>query len=181
MIRAVCIFTASLLSAACSSQIANPAETTIVVPASSDETVPGACAGIAEPESIGLAGPDGTFCVRPATLDGSAVVEAGSEAKYGTWSVFPLFAEGPQGIEGFNVMASECTDRSSLCPTGQIAVVVDNRVVAAPTVQQPAFDRDQIVVAGGFSELEARSVASLFTSPTDADRVGFHYVLVQTS
>lgn len=59
------------------------------------------------------------------------------------------------GIAQFNALAAKCFERSSVCPTGQIAIVVDDVVLSAPTVQQPSFDADQIQISGDFTEDEA--------------------------
>lgn len=46
-----------------------------------------------------------------------------------------------------------------MCPTGQVAILLDGEVLSAPTVQQPSFERDQIVIAGEFTEPEATDIA----------------------
>jgi preprotein translocase subunit SecD len=63
------------------------------------------------------------------------------------------------GIEGFNEIAARCYRQDATCPLGQLALVVDDRIVFAPTIQAPSFQRDEIQVSGDFTEGEARSVA----------------------
>lgn len=83
------------------------------------------------------------------------------------WVVNPVLTEA--GIDAFNELAAECNATSSACPTGMIAIAVDGVVLSAPTVQQPAYERDQIQISGGggqdpasatFTEAEARALAA---------------------
>ena len=41
----------------------------------------------------------------------------------------------------------------------RVAIVLDNKVVSAPTIQQGSFERDQIQISGSFSESEAKDLA----------------------
>lgn len=63
------------------------------------------------------------------------------------------------GIDAFNVVAARCYPPSPTCPLGQLALVVDDEIVTAPTLQQPSFERDQIVVTGDLTEDDAQSIA----------------------
>jgi preprotein translocase subunit SecD len=63
------------------------------------------------------------------------------------------------GIDAFNDIAARCYRRDATCPLGQVALVVDDEVVFAPTIQEPSFERGQIVVSGDFAEDEARDLA----------------------
>ena len=79
----------------------------------------------------------------------------------GTWVVRLTLTE--QGIAQFNALASRCyvTD-AEVCPTGQIAIVGHGAVVSAPTIQQPAFERDQIQVAGNYTENDVEMLVDAF-------------------
>lgn len=68
------------------------------------------------------------------------------------------------GIDRFNALAAMCFERTGDCPTGRLAVQVDDDVVSAPQVNAPSFERDQIVISGGFGEAEARSLAEALTA-----------------
>ena len=80
------------------------------------------------------------------------------------WFVAPTFKPGPEGIDLFNEVSLRCHSRLPSCPTGQVAIELDNEVVSAPVVQggnaffEP-FERSSITISGGFSEEEARDVA----------------------
>jgi preprotein translocase subunit SecD len=67
--------------------------------------------------------------------------------------------EGRPGIEDFNELAAECSAMGPGCPTGQLAVVVGDEVVSAPTVQAPSFARDEIQISGSFTKQEAEDLA----------------------
>jgi preprotein translocase subunit SecD len=42
---------------------------------------------------------------------------------------------------------------------GQVAILLDGEVLSAPTLQQPSFDRDAIVISGELTEEEATDTA----------------------
>ena len=80
------------------------------------------------------------------------------------WHVAPTFKPGAEGIDLFNEVSRRCHGRAPSCPTGQVAIELDNEVVSAPTVQADSaffepFERSGITISGGFSEQEARDVA----------------------
>jgi hypothetical protein len=79
----------------------------------------------------------------------------------GVWQV-ALTLTG-DGIGAFNDVAARCHQRDPTCPLGQIALVVDDAIVFAPTIQEPSYERDQISVSGSFTEDEAQSVADALT------------------
>ena len=80
------------------------------------------------------------------------------------WHVAPTFKSGAAGIDPFNDVSRRCHNRHPTCPTGQIAIEIDNEVVSAPAVQagnavfQP-FGRSDITISGGFTEEEAKDLA----------------------
>ncbi len=80
------------------------------------------------------------------------------------WFVAPTFKPGPAGIDLFNEVSLRCHSRLPSCPTGRVAIELDNEVVSAPAVQADSarfepFERSSITISGGFSEEEARDVA----------------------
>ena len=80
------------------------------------------------------------------------------------WHVAPTFKPGTEGIDLFNEVSRRCHSRVASCPTGQVAIELDNEIVSAPSVQADnaffePFERSGITISGGFSEQEARDVA----------------------
>ena len=80
------------------------------------------------------------------------------------WHVAPTFKPGPEGIELFNAVSRRCHSRDPSCPTGQVAIELDNEVVSAPAVQADSavfspFERSEITISGRFTEDEARDLA----------------------
>ena len=80
------------------------------------------------------------------------------------WYVAPTFKPGPEGIDLFNAVSFRCHSRDPSCPTGQVAIELDNEVVSAPAVQADSavfspFERSEITISGQFSEDEARDLA----------------------
>jgi preprotein translocase subunit SecD len=100
-----------------------------------------------------------TFQLGPSTATGKIVSTASAElSQSGEWSV-RLEIKGGSGIAAFNAIAAECFGHSQTCPSGQLAIVLDSRVVSAPTIQQASFKRDQIQISGSFSQSEAKDLA----------------------
>ena len=76
----------------------------------------------------------------------------------GAWSV--PFTLTDAALESFNGLADACYQLAPPCPTGQAAIVVDNQVVSAPTVQQPEFSPDSFVLDGRFDQATAERIAA---------------------
>ena len=93
----------------------------------------------------------------------------GAAARYNAlsglgWHVAPTFKPGASGIDQFNAVSRRCHSRDPSCPTGQVAIELDNEVISAPSVQADSavftpFERDIITISGGFTEDEARDLA----------------------
>jgi SecD-like export protein len=89
--------------------------------------------------------------------DAEASVSPGA----GNWQVGVTLTEA--GLGAFNDVAARCYRRDATCPLGQLALVIGDEVVFAPTLQEPSYERDQISVSGSFTEDEARSIADALT------------------
>src|SRR5690606_34945748 len=82
------------------------------------------------------------------------------------WVVSPVFKGGDQGIGLFNAIAAQCYEGTpQVCPAtaagpGQLAIVLDGRVISAPTINTPSFAADQISISGTFTEGEAKDLAT---------------------
>ena len=106
----------------------------------------------------------------PVALTGSSLSGASSDlSQQGQWEIRPVFKSGKDGIDKFNAIAAVCYSGSSsqVCPTllrrgphGQIAIVLDNKVLAAPTIDAASFQRDQITISGSFSQSDASDIAT---------------------
>ncbi len=95
----------------------------------------------------------------PTAANGTIVETAKAElGPAGEWSVSLVIKDG-SSIEQFNAIAAQCNSKSETCPSGRLAIVLDSRVVSAPTIQQPSFERDQIQITGSFTESEAKDLA----------------------
>lgn len=97
----------------------------------------------------------------PPALDGLGIVgaTARTDQTTGDGVVLPLLSTGPDGVVAFNALAAACAGRTSTCPTGQVAIVVDGAVVAAPIVQGTTFGPDELVISGNWSLDQAIDVA----------------------
>jgi preprotein translocase subunit SecD len=98
----------------------------------------------------------------PTLLSGDSLETARANVTpNGEWVVNPVFRAGAEGIDRFNAAASQCFSKSATCPTGQLAIVLDGRVVSAPSINEAAFQRDQIQISGSFTEGSARDLATV--------------------
>ncbi|CAB4596538.1 unannotated protein [freshwater metagenome] len=101
-----------------------------------------------------------TYAVGPVSLTGSALETARATLQNGQWTVSPTFKGGADGIGLFNGVAAQCFSKASTCPSGQLAIVLDGRVLSAPTIQQASFQADQIQISGSFKERDAKDLAT---------------------
>jgi preprotein translocase subunit SecD len=101
-----------------------------------------------------------TYAVGPVSLTGSALDTARANLQNGQWTVSPTFKDGADGIGLFNGVAAQCFAKAQTCPSGQLAIVLDGRVLSAPTIQQASFKADQIQISGSFKEREAKDLAT---------------------
>ncbi|MFV0525702.1 MAG: protein translocase subunit SecD [Acidimicrobiales bacterium] len=105
------------------------------------------------------------LCLGPTLLTGDALETADvGIVGIGSWTVNPVFKEGAAGIDAFNAAAAKCyvsAPDQAVCPSGQLAIVLDHEVVSAPSINSASFGRDQIEISGNFDEAEARDIASV--------------------
>jgi preprotein translocase subunit SecD len=106
----------------------------------------------------GKAEGDGPYQLGPSLATGRIVSSASAEFQ-NEWVVALSMKGGADGIDTFNGIASECFNRSQVCPTGQLAIVLDSVVQSAPNIEQASYERDQIQISGTFSEGEAKDLA----------------------
>jgi protein-export membrane protein SecD len=103
----------------------------------------------------------GSYAVGPVSLTGSALETARANlGETGQWVVAPIFKSGSDGIGGFNAVAGQCFSKGSTCPTGQLAIVLDGRVLSAPSINSQSFKADQIEISGSFTERTAKDLAT---------------------
>lgn len=103
----------------------------------------------------------GSYAVGPVTLTGSALETARAIlSQSGQWVVAPTFKSGDDGIGGFNAIAGQCFSKSANCPTGQLAIVLDGRVLSAPSINSASFQADQIEISGSFTERTSKDLAT---------------------
>jgi preprotein translocase subunit SecD len=95
----------------------------------------------------------------PALATGRIVSSAQAEIPQGQWIVGLSMRGGEDGIDTFNEIASECFNRTQVCPTGQLGIVLDSVVQSAPTIQEPSYEADAISISGSFTEGEAKDLA----------------------
>jgi protein-export membrane protein SecD/preprotein translocase SecF subunit len=76
----------------------------------------------------------------------------------GGWGV-TVDLRGGDGENTWNALAAQCASASSTCPTRQLAIVLDDKVISAPAVNQANFTGG-VQITGSFTEQEARDLAT---------------------
>lgn len=95
----------------------------------------------------------------PSRATGRIVDSARAQVPTGQWAVNLSMRGGEDGIDTFNEIAAECFNQTEVCPTRQLAIVLDSVVQSAPQIQEPRFARDAISISGDFDESEAKDLA----------------------
>jgi len=62
------------------------------------------------------------------------------------------------GLAAWNALATECFNQGATCPSRRLAIVLDDTIQSAPSINQPVFD-ENVSISGSFEESEARSLA----------------------
>jgi preprotein translocase subunit SecD len=124
-------------------------------------------------------GKGGAFLVGPAGASGLVFTnDATAEINNGNWVVNVGLQDGPSGADLWNALTTKCFNRDAVCPTGQIAIVLDGKVISAPVVQEAIFSGGNVQISGDFTEGEARDLAKILEF--GAVPVRFSVATVQT-
>jgi preprotein translocase subunit SecD len=115
-----------------------------------------------QPVTLGQFDDDGREVARyrlgPTEATGEILRGARAELyQLGQWQV-AVQVRGDR-IGEFNEIAATCYSGGPTCPTRQLAIVLDGRVVSAPSINAPSFDPDRISISGDFTEREAKDLA----------------------
>jgi hypothetical protein len=117
---------------------------------------------------VQLADADGSLYLLGPTVAGRSVVEA-AKAVPGAggdgWVVSLLLRPGAAGVDEFNRIAAMCFRGEPRCPAsvggrGQLAFVLGDTVLSAPSVNDDAFERDAVQIYGAFTRGEAERIAA---------------------
>ncbi len=79
------------------------------------------------------------------------------------WGVTVDLRDGAAGNDVWNALASQCFNKSQLCPTGQLAIELDGTLQSVANVQTDNF-QGSVQISGSFSESEARNLARVINS-----------------
>ena len=122
---------------------------------------------------------DTVFLVGPAGASGQVFNnDASADITTGSWVVTVGLRSGALGEDVWNALTTKCFNREPSCPTGQIAIVLDGKVISAPVVQEAVFTGGNVQITGDFTEAEARDLAKILEF--GAVPVRFDIATVQT-
>ena len=105
------------------------------------------------------------YLLGPTVLTGDGLSDADADFFDFEWQVGLTLKDGAEGIGAFNAVSAECFSGSAACPrqpgftNGRLAIVLDGKVITAPQIRAPGFERDAIVISGGFDKQGAEDVA----------------------
>lgn len=134
--------------------------TTIPVPVSTVATDPTTGLPVGE-EVLPASKGDALYLVGPTAANGEVFEkEAKAEISNGGWVVVVTLRSGANGEDKWNSLAKTCFDGGSSCPTKQIAIVLDGKVISAPVVQTSQFNGN-VQISGNFTQKEAGDLAKI--------------------
>ena len=135
---------------------ARPTTTTVF-----DPSAPISLPDVPATESGYFAARGGSYCQLGPEAGTGEVFEDDATARVGQggWEVTVTLKDGV-GKDTWNALAAQCNSGSALCPTRQLAMVLDGKVISAPVVQQNFFP-GEVSITGQFSEKEARDLAEI--------------------
>ncbi|MGA1362046.1 MAG: protein translocase subunit SecD [Ilumatobacteraceae bacterium] len=138
-----------------------PADTPATDTPPTDTTVP-AGTGLEPGQEVLLANKgDAVYLVGPVAATGKVFEkEAAPEISNGGWVVNVSLRGGSDGEDQWNSLAQKCYSGDATCPTKQIAIVLDGKVISAPVVQTPQFN-GSVQISGDFTEAEAADLAKI--------------------
>ncbi len=109
--------------------------------------------------------PGANYLLAPSVLTGDGLSDAGADFYDYQWQISLVLKNAQNGIQAFNSISAQCYVGSDLCPTlpgftnGRLAIVLDGKIITAPQIRAPEFQRDAIVITGGYEKEEAENVA----------------------
>ncbi|MFM8794172.1 MAG: protein translocase subunit SecD [Acidimicrobiales bacterium] len=126
-----------------------------------DTTVP-AGSGLQPGQEVLLANKgDAVYLVGAVAATGKVFEkEASPEISNGGWVVNVALRGGSDGEDLWNSLAQKCYAGDATCPTKQIAIVLDGKVISAPVVQTPQVN-GSVQISGDFTEAEAADLAKI--------------------
>ena len=81
------------------------------------------------------------------------------EVDGGGFAVVANLRGGAAGADTWNALAALCYAGGEQCPTRSVAIILDDEVLSAPTVQTPNFSGGQVQITGDFTRSEAEDLA----------------------
>ena len=109
--------------------------------------------------------PGARYLLGPSVLTGDALSDAGADFFDYQWQISLALKAGQNGIQAFNSVSTQCYFGSESCPqlpgftNGRLAIVLDGKIITAPQIRAPEFQRDAIVISGDYEKEEAENVA----------------------
>ena len=102
------------------------------------------------------------YVVGPAGASGKVFKnDARADVQTGEWTVVVSLRDGAEGDVQWNKLAADCFNRTEVCPTGQLAMVLDGTVISAPSVNEPEFTGGSVQISGSFTAEEAQDLAKI--------------------
>ena len=105
------------------------------------------------------------YLLGPSVLTGDGLSDADADFFDFEWQVGLTLKDGAEGIGAFNAVSAECFSGTAACPrqpgftNGRLAIALDGKVITPPQIRAPRFERDAIVISGGFDKQGAEDVA----------------------
>lgn len=103
------------------------------------------------------------YALGPTMVTGDALVAEKTNASLnpsGKWFVALTFKDGDENVGAWRRAAVACVSKDpNVCPTGQLAAVLDGVVISAPTVEDTFASTNEAIISGRFSQQDAQDLA----------------------
>ena len=104
-----------------------------------------------------------TYCyVGAAYGDGEVFTNATATTDNGAWLV-RVDLRGGSKRGGWDTAVTQCYNKATECPTGQLAIELDGVIESYPVINDPSYT-DSVQITGQFSQGEAESLARVLNS-----------------
>lgn len=109
-------------------------------------------------------GPDRELCqVGPVAGTAAVFSDATAQILGGSWGVLASLRSDESGEGVWNNLAASCYEATEECPTRRLAIVLDDEIVSAPTVNAPSFT-GSVQITGNFGKAEADGLADVINA-----------------
>lgn len=158
-VRPLALASCGLLLMACGSSKADPAPVQVrplLAECVANGTTRQGTPAIGEAAALPWASPEGArACLTGPAADGDGPLFTNAEVQMVDGAAFATATIVDDGATALNALMTACFGRDGTCPSGQVAVAVEGRVVSIATVQAATFEGSMQFAFGNEADAQA--------------------------